>query len=96
MGFHEKITNRSNDILNIRKLIRNMPKMLCHVPVILIQNDLIMFNSEMYRVVLKRSLTAVKCHSYRGFIAVIFRVIIQVKVRCDMWFNLYNMRSFRT
>ena len=73
-----------------------MPKMLCHVPVILIQNDLIMFNSEMYRVVLKRSLTAVKCHSYRGFIAVIFRVIIQVKVRCDMWFNLYNMRSFKT
>ena len=64
-----------------------MPKMLCHVPVILIQNDLIMFNSEMYRVVLKRSLTAVKCHSYHGFNAVIFRVIIQVKVRCDMWFN---------
>ena len=38
MGFYEKLTNRSNDIFNIRKLIRNIPKMLYHVAVI--QNDL--------------------------------------------------------
>ena len=95
MGPHDKITNGNYDILNIRKLIRNIPKMLCHVAVILIQNDSITFHSEMYRVVLKRSLTAVKMSVTVTVVlfAVIFRVIIRVKVRCNI---LYSMASLRT